>query len=544
MSGKSIYAACEQVVEAADKITFGGGKVHRKCFACKSCGKVLLPWLAVAGSSHSEFYCKVCSAERKVIPNSKRQISSQGFKNRSPDNATTSTLSIPPPPDRHRRTYSVPAISVAISLNKQKRGGGAEGERDVVRGKGRGGQADEETIKIRMGKEILELRIYADAQFRAIRRWFGVSEEDLDKYLGEDAEPYTGGPSKGKSKSFIYFSKRRRFVLKTMNSEEVEFVRKAVGSYLNHIQRNPNTLLSRFYALYRLRITEQESLMSIQNKLFVCIMNNVFESHLDINIKFDLKGSTAGRRVRKREMLKHRVKSLIFKDLDFLGKNKDLKPIKEKQDPLRKITEESTTKASCSSIVAARKIFLDEEIRVLFVQQLNSDVKWLVEQNIMDYSLLCGVAYVRGNNSETPTLTTPTNKVSQPPPPPPSQHRQRKMRSLIPLNRPLSSHQQELLRSLATSNLDKKEQRQFSTMPSGGKQSFFTRHCGGIRAHGGSQEMVYFFGIIDICQEYNLRKRAESNMRGLINTRSTISAVPPGTYGQRFLEFMTSITGS
>jgi len=46
-------------------------------------------------------------------------------------------------------------------------------------------------------------------------------------------------------------------------------------------------------------------------------------------------------------------------------------------------------------------------------------------------------------------------------------------------------------------------------------------------------------GIIDIFTEYNAKKKAEHFIKSLKYDEMTVSCVPPGPYGKRFVQFMT-----
>lgn len=54
------------------------------------------------------------------------------------------------------------------------------------------------------------------------------------------------------------------------------------------------------------------------------------------------------------------------------------------------------------------------------------------------------------------------------------------------------------------------------------------------------EEVVVCFGIIDILQDYSLRKTLERSWKGLREDRTSISVAPPGKYAQRFLDFITA----
>ena len=49
---------------------------------------------------------------------------------------------------------------------------------------------------------------------------------------------------------------------------------------------------------------------------------------------------------------------------------------------------------------------------------------------------------------------------------------------------------------------------------------------------------IYFVGIIDILQQYNLSKRAENFFKGFSADRNQISAVDAKKYAARFVKFM------
>mmetsp|Transcript_28114 Transcript_28114/g.87104 ORF Transcript_28114/g.87104 Transcript_28114/m.87104 type:complete len:400 (-) Transcript_28114:27-1226(-) len=71
----------------------------------------------------------------------------------------------------------------------------------------------------------------------------------------------------------------------------------------------------------------------------------------------------------------------------------------------------------------------------------------------------------------------------------------------------------------------------------------FTADQGGMLSVPGphGEREVYYVGVIDILQEYNLWKRSETAIRGIVNDASEISSVHPREYAARFVDFMSSI---
>lgn len=63
------------------------------------------------------------------------------------------------------------------------------------------------------------------------------------------------------------------------------------------------------------------------------------------------------------------------------------------------------------------------------------------------------------------------------------------------------------------------------------------------RDKGGKRgDDIYFVGIIDILQEYNINKRVETIFKGFTHDVSQISSVDPVTYAKRFIKFMDDNT--
>ena len=110
-------------------------------------------------------------------------------------------------------------------------------------------------------------------------------------------------------------------------------------------------------------------------KMYFVVMGNIFAQSLEIQERYDLKGSVIGRTVGE-EKLKDLKPTTILKDLDF-HKHLTLGPAK----------------------------------RELLLKQLDSDCEFLQRQDIMDYSLLLGIhskARAIRNGEDTATDTDPT----------------------------------------------------------------------------------------------------------------------------------------
>lgn len=186
---------------------------------------------------------------------------------------------------------------------------------------------------------------YAPMVFRHLRENWQIDAGDFmvsicgDNHLRELRTP-------GKSGALFYFTEDMNYIIKTATKEEGKLLRRILPSYYGHVKQNPETLLTKFFAMVRVKPHHGRNIRLL-------VMNNIFPPGKDIVTKYDLKGSSVGRRASDAERLK---KGCIMKDLDLA-------------EPLK----------------------LGTERKAKLLGQLARDVKFLAKQNIMDYSLLLGI---------------------------------------------------------------------------------------------------------------------------------------------------------
>jgi hypothetical protein len=102
---------------------------------------------------------------------------------------------------------------------------------------------------------------------------------------------FSSGEASGKSGSFFFFSHDRRFIVKTMRGDELEFMEKLIPDYYKHIKANPKSLLARVYGIYTIKIE------GLQDTHLILMGNTLrWQNRADIARVYDLKGSTYGRR--------------------------------------------------------------------------------------------------------------------------------------------------------------------------------------------------------------------------------------------------------
>lgn len=177
--------------------------------------------------------------------------------------------------------------------------------------------------------------------------------------------------SPGKSGSFFYFSRDYKYIIKTIHHAEHKLLRRILRDYYAHIQHNPDTLISQFYGLHRVKIP-------YGRKIHFVIMNNLFPPHRDIHQTYDLKGSTVGRDFKEEDL--ERNPRATLKDLNWLRRNYHFEFGPDKKQ--------------------------------VFIEQMKKDVTLLQRLKIMDYSLLVGIHDLTKGNEEN--LRDKTLQVFQP----------------------------------------------------------------------------------------------------------------------------------
>jgi len=302
---------------------------------------------------------------------------------------------------------------------------------------------------------------YSPWVFRHLRAIFGLDPADYlvsltSKYILSEL----GSP--GKSGSFFYFSRDYKYIIKTIHHAEHKLLRKILRDYYRHVLDNPNTLISQFYGLHRVKIP-------YGRKIHFVVMNNLFPPHRDIHHMFDLKGSTVGRDY-KEEDLVHNPRATL-KDLNWLRRDLHLE--------------------------------FDNHIKRLFLDQLKRDVALLQRLHIMDYSLLVGMHDLEKGNEEN--LRDKTLQVFQPggereeddigtamlirtPSRLENARKARELRQTLKKERPVPMG---LVNAKMPDEMDSGDER---------RDRIFYSYDGGIRAtheDGRPGETIYYLGIID-----------------------------------------------
>jgi 1-phosphatidylinositol-4-phosphate 5-kinase len=174
-------------------------------------------------------------------------------------------------------------------------------------------------------------------------------EKIMHALVANEFSSLTGMCTTGKSGSFFYYSDDGKYMLKTISTEESRFLWKFLPDYYFHVYKNPHTLITRFFGYHK--IIDCGS----NKEIYFVVMGNLFKSDYEIEVKYDLKGSTLGRLTADRE-----DKSIAKKDNNFN--------------------------------LEGRKIFIGERRKEYIMELIKKDVQFLERNSIIDYSLLLGIS--------------------------------------------------------------------------------------------------------------------------------------------------------
>jgi 1-phosphatidylinositol-4-phosphate 5-kinase len=341
--------------------------------------------------------------------------------------------------------------------------------------------------------------------------------------------------TEGKSGSFFYFTRDFKYIIKTVTDEEEKFLQRIAYQYYDHMKNNPNSLIVRFLGLHKVRLAKEQRFIT------VVVMENIFYNteQFKMHERYDLKGSKVGRRsVKKTSKIRREYKGTL-KDLDLGDK----------------------------------KIHVGADSKTRLVEQLRRDIEFLVRCKIMDYSMLLGIHnHSADEKIDREKLRSASLECE-------GQHTEID-HDMIPL-KDLHSSDSRPTDSTASSgygtrtntidtDLDDGESPVKLTSAARQKQiAWFRADFGGHRntsglhplslLNGGPQApetsigdrasttdvapATYYFGIVDILQQFNLRKKAEHHWKTKVacQDKHGISCVNEREYGERFLNFMDEI---
>jgi Phosphatidylinositol-4-phosphate 5-Kinase len=366
----------------------------------------------------------------------------------------------------------------------------------------------------------------APSSFEKLRSYFGVSEVSYLQSLLHSG-PFVSFQSNSKGAARVggvfFFTRDGAYMIKTIKRDEVPTFLHMLPKYHRYMKTMGNgrrSLLTRFCGMYEVQINTGSEQGKRQ---IILVMNSVFpaEGSKFISERFDLKGSILGRECSAKER-QSKGPLAVLKDLDL---SKEVELVR--------------------SLKHTGRIYIKEGLHVgptakaAMFTQLRKDVKFLIDCQVIDYSLLVGVVKTK------PFYATLGDRFLL------AKSQGELLRTKLVLRG--KSRADSILASLiapiklflappiyvANSVITKLSNAMAWSLPYYGAEQCGVDAGHLTQAYGErhGQPALYYFGLIDFLQPWNAMKMAEYKWKSLRYGQG-FSCVPPEEYADRFLRFV------
>lgn len=308
----------------------------------------------------------------------------------------------------------------------------------------------------------------------------------------------------------MFFSHDQQLIVKSMSDEESAFLRSIAPEYASFLLTNPDSLLTRFYGCHAIRL---------YGKTFnFVVMANLFSTDKIIHRRYDIKGSWVNRSAKhpskgKRVTCRHCNAKFVFGSTDA------------ENCPAQVGRHEPNVVLKDNDLTA--RVRLDPKVAEELYDQLVKDANFLSRLGIMDYSLLLGVHNVE--YMVNPDLEEESD--GQVPP-------------------TFSDFTSKSRASAPTDLIHRGGGKGRVSNPTGNAASQSKPRTGLPRLGTGTRRAntvvgpsVYYFGLIDILQQWTIEKKMErfAKTKLLGKDSDGLSALAPTAYCDRFKRKMGEI---
>ena len=237
--------------------------------------------------------------------------------------------------------------------------------------------------------DYLDIKIvnYAPRSFAYLRQIEKINiDEMIESFLPKNNSQGLE-KSQGKSGSFFISTDDNKYMVKSLKSDEIDLIRNGfLSKYIRHIELTKNeSLLCRLYGMYNIMMAKKE--------FCIIVMRNIIGDFKDNEVvRFDLKGSTFGR---KAEF--NFDKSNLLKDINFDEIEKNIMLFPENLKNLRNIAKKDSKFLSKSELMDYSLLLVkltlnkEEDIDVFgkninaernkAIKEINSDFKNIINNN-------------------------------------------------------------------------------------------------------------------------------------------------------------------
>ncbi|GMF11786.1 unnamed protein product [Phytophthora lilii] len=209
--------------------------------------------------------------------------------------------------------------------------------------------------------------------FASIRQLYGVNDAE---YIFAFRSTINERISEGRSGAFVFNTCDRKYLVKSTTSKEKDVLLRLLPSYLRYLKWNPGTLLPRFFGFHAMKMYGQI--------FYFIVMGNVLSTTEVIHRRYDIKGSWEDRNAPACVLGEKYRCSKCNRFFTFGG---------APDEPCFLPGEEHYPDITLRDNDLKKRLKLEPETAVKLVKQLTRDSNYLASAGIMDYSLLIGTHY-------------------------------------------------------------------------------------------------------------------------------------------------------
>ncbi|GMI30797.1 hypothetical protein TrRE_jg2244 [Triparma retinervis] len=362
--------------------------------------------------------------------------------------------------------------------------------------------------------------------FRSLRKHWGVKERKHKQRMGGGFRAFKSN-SKGAARAgtIFFFSEDGGYLIKTIPNRERDVLVRMLGGYEGYMKGERGSLLTRFLGVYDLKRRERKGKgwWGREERKTVVVMNSIFPVNAKMTERYDLKGSTVGRRSGKGG-------GGVMKDLDLM----------EDVERERGRGRRGRGWRGWGIEVGGRR-----KNRVM--RQLRKDVGFLEGEMVMDYSLLVGVkgkeeeeveevggGEGEGEDEGGEELEEIKDLVER--------RRGRKRRKIWRAGKGVVG-----VVGKVGKGAGKKIMQAARTVFIGGEDggASVAVNGGNVSVMGGKRKgegCIVYLGLIDFLQPWTNRKVMERQLKGMMGYNlQGVSCAHPKFYSERFLAFVDAV---
>ncbi|EGZ30717.1 hypothetical protein PHYSODRAFT_284648 [Phytophthora sojae] len=366
--------------------------------------------------------------------------------------------------------------------------------------------------------------------FASIRQLYGVNDAE---YVFAFRSTINERISEGRSGAFVFNTCDRKYLVKSTTSKEKDVLLRLLPSYLRYLKWNPGTLLPRFFGFHAMKMYGQI--------FYFIVMGNFLGTTEVIHRRYDIKGSWVDRNAPACVLGEKYRCSKCNRFFTFGG---------APGEPCFLPGEEHYPDITLRDNDLKKRLKLDTDTATKLVKQLTRDSNYLASAGIMDYSLLIGTHYSHF------TITTEYKRGI-------SRRKSVELTAFCADSHELKTDAEFLPTLVGTHRSPSEDDvlsegtraSESSEVSFGGRLSDVSQGSVGpperavypqshaYHAHQVSGPSKYYFGLVDILQEWTVSKRLERayKVRVLRKSRKGVSAIPPKPYARRFQRKMTQL---